>query len=1079
MPSALVRSEFFSSFEEGEPQPVGSGHVRVGTGPKWSPTGKAGAGFTGLRALGYSAAGFTRTVLFEVDIPVTARSELSYVVLPESEPDLDVPEYRGTYVALDVEFDDGSTLSGLGGTDQHGVPLSALDQGASKTLYVDQWNLIRCALGPVATGRTARTIVLMTNAPSGTATGWVDDVRIAVRSPEPPRDPVDYVRTTRGTHSSGEFSRGNTFPATAVPHGFNFWTPVTDASSTSWLYEYHRRNDERNRPALEAFAVSHLPSPWMGDRHTFQLMPGIGPVTSDRRARALPFSHDDESDRPHHYRVRFENGIVAEIAPADHAAIFRFTFPVAGGWLLFDNVTNRGRLRLHPATGRITGHTWVKSRLSAGARRMFVYAELDRPPVGGRKIRKPLWRKVTGCVGIEGREVSVRIATSLISLAQARRNLEQEIPAGQTFDDVRERARRAWQDVLGRVEIEGATEDQLTTFYSSLYRLFLYPNSGHESTRHGRRHASPVLRRRRPSTKRRTGAKIVPGPMSVNNGFWDTYRTCWPAYALLAPGWCAELIEGFVQQYREGGWIARWSSPGYANLMTGTSSDVAFADAYLKGVRGFDVQAAYDAALRNATVTPPGKHVGRRGLHESIFLGYTPTSTPEGLSWALEGCVNDFGLANLSRKLHEEAAPDDPRKREYHDNARYFRQRALHYAHHFDPGTGFFQGRDRAGRWRHSPGDYDPALWGYDYTETNGWNTAFSVPHDGRGLANLMGGRRKLESTLDEFFATPETGKRPGSYGRIIHEMTEARDVRLGQYGHSNQPSHHIPYLYNHAGAPSKTQAIVREVLARCYLGSDLGQGYPGDEDNGEMSAWYVFGALGFYPLSVGSPDYAIGSPLFRKATIHLENGKDVIINAPGNGPRTVYVRGLSVNGVPHRSASLPHATLAEGGVLDFDLAPTPAEWGRTDAPPSLTEDDDPPRPLRDLTGTMESDDGTDPAALLDDSTRTEVTFRSSAPAVTFTALGDPRPVELYTLTSGGRAGDPESWVLEGSADGTRWTVLDERLGQRFRWRRQTRPFGLAEPARYPHYRLRITGGTARRISLAQWELLARPDGGQ
>ncbi|WP_158891774.1 GH92 family glycosyl hydrolase [Amycolatopsis anabasis] len=1075
MPSAASRTEFFTSFEDGDPQPVGP--VRIGAGPERSPTARAGAGFTGRHALRFEAAAFTRAVLFEVDLLVTERSELSYVIFPESGAE---PGYGATFAALDVEFDDGSTLSGLGAADQYGFPLSALEQGAAKTLYVDQWNLVRCRIGDLAAGRTARAIVLTVDPPagSGPVTGWLDDVRIAVRTPEPAREPVDYVRTTRGTQSSADFSRGNTFPATAVPHGFNFWTPVTDASVTNWLYEYHRRNDERNRPALEAFALSHQPSPWMGDRHTFQVMPGIGPVVADRRARALPFSHQDEIDRPHHYGVRFANGITTDIAPADHAAIFRFTFPRDRGWLLFDNTANRGGLRLHPARGRITGHTWVRSRLSTGARRMFVYATFDRPALAGKKLRKPPWRQVTGCLVFNAREVTMRIATSLISLAQAKRNLELEIGDRTTFDEVRERARRSWQDVLGRIELEGATEDQLTTFYSSLYRLFLYPNSGHENTKTGIRHASPVRRSLRPSTRRRTGAKIVDGPMFVNNGFWDTYRTTWPAYALLTPRRCGDLIEGFVQQYREGGWISRWSSPGYANLMTGTSSDVAFADAYLKGVRGFDVEAAYDAAVKNATVSPPSKQVGRKGLHESIFLGYTPTSTPEGLSWALEGCVNDFGIANLAQRLYEESAQDDPRRREYLDNARYFRQRALHYVHHFDARIGFFQGRDPRGRWRRSPGDYDPALWGFDYTETNGWNTAFSVPHDGRGLAGLLGGRPKLESTLDTFFATPETGRKPGSYGGIIHEMTEARDIRLGQYGHSNQPSHHIPYMYNHAGAPSKTQAIVREVLARCYLGSEIGQGYPGDEDNGEMSAWYVFGALGFYPLGVGSPHYAIGSPLFAKATIHLENGKDVIINAPGNTAQTVYVRGLTINGVPHPTTSVPHATLAGGAVLEFDLATTPCEWGRLAVPPSLTEEDAPPRPLRDLVGEARCDDGTDPAALFDDTTRTQVTFRSTSPAVEF--LGKPSGVvEMYTLTSGSHGGDPESWMLEGSTDRTQWTVLDERHDQVFRWRRQTRPFALAEPAEYPYFRLRITGSTGRRVTLAQWELLARQEGGR
>jgi putative alpha-1,2-mannosidase len=985
----VIADRFFSSFEEGDPVPLAGA---VGAGPVRAPTAKAGAGFTGRHALRYARPGRVR--LFDVDIPAGEHTELSYVVFPEA----------GLSIALDVEFDDGGALPGT------------LDP---KTLYPGQWNLVR---RPIPTGRTVRAIVLS----GGDATGWLDDVRVADRPPER-RDPVDWVRTTRGTHSSEEFSRGNTLPATAVPHGFNFWTPVTDASTTTWLYEYHRRNDAANRTRLEGFALSHQPSPWMGDRHTFHIVP----------AGELAFGHEHETDRPYHYGVRFDNGTRVDLAPTDHAAMFRFTFH---GQAVVGFSCNRGRVRLDPKRGVVSGYTRVRSRLSAGARRMFVHGTFDRP---GRRRGKAL-AFGTGTV-------ELRIATSLISLHQARRNLEQEIPAGTAFEQVRDSARAAWQDLLGRVELAGATEDQLTTFYSGLYRLFLYPNSGHEETPSGRRHASPVVRRWWPSTRKRTGAKVADGPMSVNNGFWDTYRTCWPAYALLTPRRCGELIEGFVQQYREGGWISRWSSPGYADLMTGTSSDVAFADAYLKGVRGFDVQAAYQAALRNATVPPPHRAVGRKGLHESIFLGYTPLTTHEGLSWALEACVNDFGIANLADALG------------HRDDAKYFRQRALHYVHHFDERVGFFQGRHRDGRPRWSPREYDPTRWGFDYTETDGWNMAFSVPHDGNGLANLFGGRAALESKLDTLFATPETGRNTGSYRGIIHEMTEARDVRLGQYGHSNQPSHHIPFMYLHAGAPGKAQAVVHEVLTRCYLGSEIGQGYPGDEDNGEMSAWYVFAALGLYPLAPGSPGYVLGAPLFRRAAIRLENGEQVVITTSGSGS---YVRDLRVNGERHEQAWLAHDVLAAGATLEFALGDEPSGWGTP--PPSLTEGDAPPRPLTDLTGHSRPD----LAALFDDTSRTQITFDRATPTIEYTVDGPPRPVELYTLTSG-TGGAPTAWVLEGSADGRTWAVLDSRAGETFRWHRQTRPFALARPAALPHYRLRVTACTGRRLSLAQWELLA------
>ncbi|QRP49910.1 GH92 family glycosyl hydrolase [Amycolatopsis sp. FDAARGOS 1241] len=1054
----MTSAGFFSSFEAGDPQPVAS-EVRVGTGPDRSPTAKTGVGFTGRHALRYTDV--ERVVLFETDVPVTAHSALSYVVFPAS--DAPVPSYRSTFVALDVEFDDGTTAG-----------FSAAAQGEGKTLLVDQWNLVRRPLGAFA-GRRVKRIVLLTDPPAGgDLTGWVDDVRLGEHHPRT-GDALDHVRTTRGTHSGRDFSRGNTFPATAVPHGFNFWTPVTDASALDWIYSYHRHNTEDNEPALQAVALSHQPSPWMGDRHTFHLLPGTGPVEPDPRRRALTFSHADETDRPHHYGVRFTNGLTADLAPADHAAIFRFTFPGDRGWVLFDNARNRGGLRVHPDTGVVTGHTWVRSRLSTGARRMFVYAQADTPAAGGGAIRRPFWRTVTGHLRFEAPEVTLRIATSLISLGQARRNLDAEIPAGTSFEQVRDHAREKWQQLLGRVELEGASEDELATFYSNLYRLYLYPNRGHENTPTGIRHASPVARGRGLSTRRRTGAKVVDGELYVNNGFWDTYRTTWPAYALLTPRQCGRLIDGFVQQYREGGWIARWSSPGYADLMTGTSSDVAFADAYLKGVTNFGVESAYDAALKNATVAPPHAGVGRKGLDTSPFLGYTPTSTNEGLSWALEGCLNDFGLANLADALARRS--EGARARRRADNAAYLRQRAQHYLHHFDPRIGFFQGRRPNGGRHFPPQDYDPEAWGGDFVETNAWNTAFSVPHDGPGLAALHGGPTGLEAKLDTFFATPETGRKPGSYGGLIHEMTEARDVRMGQYGHSNQPSHHIPWLYAYAGAPAKLQRTVREVLRRLYLGSELGQGYPGDEDNGEMSAWYFFAALGLYPLAVGTPRYVLSAPLFRSATLHLDNGHDLVIRAPGAATAsavhdkgehdTPYVHGLTVDGEPHHAPTISHTRLARGAVLEFDVRAEPGTWGTEPVTPA------PPTPLRDLTGTAYSPDGPAPV-LLDDTSRTDATFTSRTPVVDFTVHGTPREVTMYTLTSGSRDGDPSAWTLEGSDDGRRWTVLDRRSDELFRWRRQTRPFVLDTPAACAQYRLRITAATRRRVTLAQWELLAR-----
>jgi len=1070
----------------------------LGRGPGGSWNAKLSAGFTGVRAFRYAGTvsatgrGYSYNRMFDVDVRVTPTTELSYLIFPDDEAN--DASYPSTYAAIDLAFDDGTYLSDLGAVDQHFATLSPQGQGASRSLYPSEWNYKVARIGDVAAGKTVKRILIGYDHPAGPAAafgGWIDDIRITGTPIHPaPTHLSDYVVTTRGTNSSGGYSRGNTYPATAVPHGFNFWTPVTDAGSNSWIYEYHRKNSNDNLPMLQALSLSHQPSPWMGDRQSFQVMPSTTAATpnANRGQRALPFRHQNEIARAHYYGVTFENGIRAEITPTDHAAMLRFTFPGDTANLVFDNVTNAGRLTLDAATGTLSGYTDARSALSTGAGRMFFYAVVDKPVTASGMLSGGGGSNVTGYfkLGLSAadRTVTMRIATSLLGLDQARHNLELEIAADDTFDTVLARAQALWDAKLGVVRVEGANLDQLTTLYSNLYRLFLYPNGAFENTGTADapvyRYASPVTPPAGANTPTQTGARVVDGKLYVNNGFWDTYRATWPAYALLTPGDAGAMIDGFVQQFRDGGWVSRWSSPGYADLMTGTSSDVAFADAIVKGVRNLDAAAAYDAALRNATVASPDGAVGRKGNDRSIFLGYTPTeSVGDGLSWALAGYLNDFGLGNLAAALAVDAS--DPRHQEYVENAEYFLSRAVGYVNVFDPAIGFFQGRSLTGARRWNPASYDPRVWGYDYTETNGWNMAFDAAHDGQGLANLLGGRDQLGAKLDAFFATPETGTFVGSFGGVIHEMREAKDVRMGQLGLSNQPAFHIIYMYAYAGQPAKTQARVRDALNRLWIGSSIGQGYIGDEDNGALSAWQIFSALGFYPLQVGSANYVVGSPLFTKATIALENGHSIVVNAPSNSGRNVYVQGLRVNGRPYAKTYLPHALLAAGATLDFDMGPAPSAWGTgaDDVPPSLTTGTEAPRPLRDLAtgaaGTATASDGTTVTGLFDDTSGTRVTFTAANPSVDYHFAGDPQQVTFYTLTSSNGVADPTGWTLSGSADGATWTVIDQRTAQEFRWRLQTRAFKVATPGAYAYYHLELTGPASGPPALAEVELLAWP----
>ena len=1000
-------------------------------------------------------------------------------------------QYPSTYSAVDLKFTDGTYLSDLAPRDVYDISATAEGQGAGKILYPNQWNHVEIDLGPVAEGKTIEGILVAYDNPTGTdATafqGWLDDVSV-VAEPEPidGSSLTNYVDTRRGTNSSSAFSRGSNEAITSVPNGFNFLVPVTDALATSREYSYQQDNDEQNRTRFEGLAVSHEPSPWMGDRNQFSAMPvaGASAPSGDPSVRALTFSHDNETAQPDYYGVTTDSGIEAEMTPTNRGMVMSFTFRDSddAGSIVLDSPTGNGDFTIDAATGQVTG--WIDSGAGfvAGQSRMFVSGSFDATPVttgtaaGGRQLTK----FATFELG-DDKTVTLRLATSLISLDQAAENFDQEV-GDRSFETVRDEAQALWNERLGVIEVEGASETELRTLYSNLYRLNVYPNAQFENTGTVEspvyQYASPVSPQTGTDSPTTTAAEIVDGKMYVNNGFWDTYRTTWPAYSLLYPDVAAELIDGFTQQYRDGGWIARWSSPGYANIMTGTSSDVSFADAYLRGVELPDALATYDAAVKNASTPSSNDDVGRKSLRTSTFLGYTPASQGESVSWATEGYINDFGIGNMAAALAEDPATPESRRATLREEAEYYLDRATNYVNMFDPAIEFFAARNADGSFATPADQYNPQAWWGPYTETNGWNFAFHAPQDPQGLANLYGGGEGLEQKLDEFFATPETSPGP------IHEEVEARDGRFGQWGVSNQVSHHIPFIYNAAGAPAKAQEIVREALQRSFAGSTIGQGYAGDEDNGEMSAWYVLNSLGLYPLQVGSTDLVIGSPLFDKATVHLADGKELVINTQDNSSENVYVQSLTVDGEEWTSTSIDSNLLTDGATLDFVMGPEPSEWGTgpDDAPPSLTTGDGVAQPLVDTTdpvlATATSAGGENLAPLVDNTSSTIVTFATPTPQLTFAYTGAKQRPTFYTLTAGAAPGDPSSWTLEGSNDGVTWTTVDTRSDVVFANRGQTSPFKVADPGSFQQFRLTVTAG-APTISLSEVELLTDGEGSE
>ncbi|MDI1462750.1 GH92 family glycosyl hydrolase [Catellatospora sp. KI3] len=1053
--ASAAATGFSSGFEAGDTQPTWTNTsetsaniggyccaltaMESGTRTERGHTGTASLMYSGNDLSTTSSYSYQR--IFDVDVSVSPTTTLSYWVFPQSGGHLDV--------AVDLLFTDGTHLRDSGAVDQHGVRVHPTFQGGGSVLSFDTWNFVTSNIGANVAGKTIDQILIGYDQPlnTGTFRGYFDDIQLAANAGG---RLSDYVETRRGTNNQGaSYSRGNTFPGATVPHGFNFWTPFTKGNSDNWLYEWADTT-------VQGFGVSHEPSPWIGDYAQLQVMPMTGAVKSTPDARKSTYSHANEVARAHYYKTQLDTyGITVEMAPTDHAAALRFTFPSAAeSVILFDTIdSGTGTLNVDTANRVISGD------ITHRGQKMYVYATVDKAiattgTVTGQGVTR--WIRFATSAG---EKVTLRMATSFMSVAQAQSNLSQEIGA-KSFDTVRDEAAALWDSTLGSVALEGATNDQLITFYSNLYRAYMYPNNRSELVGGVRRHHSPY------------DNVIHDGQMYVNNGFWDTSRAAWPLYTLLTPTRSGEMLDGFVNAYKQSGWTPRWSGPWNVGAMVGSNQDLAFADAYIKGVRNFDYDAAYASAVKNATVYTSANANGRNGIEVSTFKGYVPTDLRgEAASWTLEDAVNDFGIAQLGQALGKT------------EDAAYFRNRALDYANLWSPSVGFFRGKQTSGAWRTTDANFKPNEWGCDFTEGAPWHYATPAPQDPQGMANLYGGRAQLSAKIDAVFAAPRDYL-VGCYGGVIHEMREAYDANLGQYAHANEPIHHMIYMYNYAGTPAKTQNRVRQVLTQLYgPGTATGNGYLGDEDNGQMSAWYVFSALGFYPARMASTDYTIGAPLHPKATITLENGRTFTVNAPGVSDTNRYIQSATLNGAAYTKNFITHADLLAGGTLSFVMGPNPSSWGTGagDIPASITTGASAPVRMPDratggtITVSAENGTGEGRNQLVDDTSLTKWLAFANTATLTYQFSGSAVAVKQYTLTSAndipGR--DPKNWTLQGSNDGVTWTTVDTRTNVDFADRRQTRAFVVGSPTAYQRYRLQITANHgAAETQLAEWELI-------
>lgn len=734
-------------------------------------------------------------------------------------------------------------------------------------------------------------------------------------------EPIDYVSTLTGTLSKFELSTGNTYPAIALPWGMNFWVPQTGSMGDGWTYTYTA--DE-----IRGFKQTHQPSPWMNDYGQFSIMPVTGNLTFDQDRRASWFSHKSEVAKPNYYKVYLADyDITTEITPTERAAIFRFTFPETDKAYVIVDAFDRGSyVKIIPEEKKIVGYT---TRNSGGVPENFknyFVVEFDKPftytasVAGGMINSKSLESKDSHAGGVigfatkRGEIVHARVASSFISPEQAELNLK-ELGAD-SFNQVAEKGRKVWNDVLGRISIEDDNTDRLRTFYSCLYRSVLFPRSFYEINEKGETvHYSPY------------NGQVLPGYMFTDTGFWDTFRCLFPFLNLMYPSMNEKMQEGLVNAYKESGFLPEWASPGHRNIMVGNNSASIVSDAYIKGLRGYDIETLWEALKHGANnMHPKVSASGRAGYEYYNKLGYVPDNVGWGQAAArtLEYAYDDWTIYQLGKKLNKPQSEIE-----------IYAKRAMNYKNLYNPQYKLMTGRS-------DNGEFDKNFvaedWSGAFCEGNSWHWSFCVFHDPQGLIDLMGGRKEFITMMDSVFIVP--GNKGMESRGIIHEMREMQVMNMGQYAHGNQPIQHMIYLYNYAAEPWKAQYWVREVMDKLYSYSP--DGYCGDEDNGQTSAWYVFSALGFYTVCPGTDQYVIGSPIFKSATLNLENGKKVIIKSNNTSSNNRYIASMKLNGKVYTKNYLTHKDLLDGASIVFDMSSVPNKQrgiSQSDAPYSFSDE--------------------------------------------------------------------------------------------------------------------------------------------
>ena len=694
--------------------------------------------------------------------------------------------------------------------------------------------------------------------------------------------PVDYsslVDTRMGTDSCNELSQGNTYPGTGRPFGMHLWTPQTERDRSMWKYQWRRET-------ICGFNLTHACSPWAHDYACIALFPQTGeePLLSSS-GRGAAFSHDNEVARPESYKVTFDNGISTEMAPTDKCCAFRFRFPDNGqaAVIMIDLWNNAGEIVRDGdmVRGKVCDRQMENSFVIEFSCPFLDFHEWTEGRERGAYVTFPA-----------GSEVEVRLGTSYLGYDQAMTNLRREI-GDRKYADVRREGQKVWNETLGRIEVRGDKED-MRTFYTCLYRSCLNSRMFYELDDEG----EPVYFSPHDGT-------VHEGYMYSDNGFWDTYRALFPLHNILFPEQQGRYMKAIMDIYDQLGWLPSWYLPKEEGGMTGNHAISLLADAWVKGIRTVDPAKVLSAYAHDITATPKPRGYSDGRFQEYWQLGYVPYPEHYGsTTMTVEYAYDDWCALTFAREAGD---------REWTDRLEASSQ---YYRNVFDGNVNFMRGRDRDGGW--IP-DFRPGAWGGPFVEGDAWQQSFSAVHDIPGMMEMYGGKQAFSERLDSLFLAPALIDL-GFYDDIWNEMVEMVMAGTGQYNHGNQPCHHIAYLYDYCGYPWKTQKHVRDIMARLYHCAP--RGYPGDEDQGATSAWFVLSALGLYDVCPGNTQYAIGSPIFRKAVVHLENGKDFKVIARGNSSRNVYVRSMTLDGRPLDEPFLDHSDITGGGVLRMEMSP-------------------------------------------------------------------------------------------------------------------------------------------------------------